>query len=152
MAYQGHCRLRSVHVDGLIKRYRQLTGHIAYLERYPLEDQNTKSDLIAARDSLGVALTLCASDLDLASLDPIRYVPPAPLPGVAMTRAVLAQLRLGAESVTAEQLVAGLTDKHALRLHTDAQRRRFASRVLSCVANLFRRQLIRQSADGQWSL
>ncbi len=104
MGTQGFRRVTLTHQQALVKRYRAALGELAYWRR-----QGTpRKDLEAVVTALAQALRICAPDLKLHTVRPLRYVVPAPVTALALQRAVLAVLRESVRESTAADVSARL--------------------------------------------
>lgn len=95
MATKGLARVRPAHSNSLVKQYRQLLGERKFWAERSHHPQAAPelARLTSAIEVLAKALPLVAQGIVLAQVKPLRFHLAVPLPGVALTRAVLAGLR-----------------------------------------------------------
>lgn len=133
MASQGFVRVRLAHSDSLVKQYRRLLGERRFWadRRHHPRATAELARLNAAIDALAKALPLVVPDIALAEMRPLLFHLAVPLPGVALTRAVLAGLRQLYEP-TLEKLVAHIAHTYSidLDLHDVRRLRQRSFRVL----------------------
>ena len=124
MGTQGFRRVTPTHQQALLKRYRAAVGELAYWTRR----STARADLESLVTALAQALRICAPDLDLQTVPPLRYVAPAPVTTAALHRAVLAVLRESVqESTTADVTTRLLRRLPVLREHLTWLTRRLAA-------------------------
>lgn len=149
MGYQGHCRIRPVHVAGLIKRYRQLLGEKRHVEIHSPEEQE---QLLALTDSivtLREAIVVCASDTDLSSIRPIPFRRKDPLPEAALTRAVLSVMRVAGEAMTVEAISTSIVHRYELHFGDQEARRRLNQRIQQTLTSLASKEIVHRT-NGDW--
>lgn len=151
MGYRGHCKVRPVHVAGLVKRYRQLLGEKRHVETYCADDGERLSSLANAISALADSLLICEPGIKLPALKPIAFRLPAPLPGASLTRAVLTSLRLSQEQCTPEAISAAIVNRHGLHFTDQKSALRFDTRVKKLLYSLCDWKVIHQS-NNYWSV
>jgi hypothetical protein len=151
MGTQGFCRITAVHLQGLLKRYRQLLGELRYFQKHHPLDWLRIKELQQACISLEQSLQVCAPELDLSSIQPIHFLPPSPLPGAALTRAVLGELRGSTTAMSIEMLTDALIAKHCSAFDMHAHLPKLRRRVLNLIGTLERKGIADQSKDG-WAI
>lgn len=133
MASKGFIRVRPIHSDSLVKQYRRLLGERKFwAARSPHPRAATElARLNSAIEALAKALPLVAPGVALAELRPLPFHLAVPLPGHALTRAVLAGLRKLGEPIL-EELVSHVAKAHRidLELHDIGRLRQRAWKVL----------------------
>lgn len=137
MASQGYARVRPVHSLGLVKQYRRLLGERKFwAERrdHPRAAPEL-ARLNSAIEALAKALPLVAPGVVLAELRPLRFHLAVPLPGHALTRAVLAGLRKLVEP-SLEELTSHIVEiqRIDLGLHDIGRLRQRLQKVLDSLA------------------
>jgi hypothetical protein len=117
MAGQGFQRVTPTHSLALTQQYRRLLGERKFWaarSHHPQADTELER-LNSAIEALAKALPLVAPGVALAELKPLRFHLAVPLPGHALTRAVLAGLRkLG--SPTLDELTASVVASNRVDL------------------------------------
>lgn len=95
MAAQGCVRVRPAHSVSLVKQYRRLLGERKFWAARSHHQQAAPelARLNSTIEALAKVLPLVAPGVVLAELRPLRFHLAIPLPGGALTRAVLAGLR-----------------------------------------------------------
>lgn len=93
MGHRGFCRLRPVHLAGMIKRYRQIRAHISYLRKHGINAENDIGQLESASDALAAVIISIDPTIALKITRIIAYQPERPLPRAALNRAIFAALR-----------------------------------------------------------
>lgn len=151
MGYRGNCKVRPVHVAGLIKRYRQLLGEKRHVKTHCADDGERLSSLTNAISALADSLLICEPSIKLPELKPIAFRLPAPLPGASLTRAVLTSLRLSQEQRTREAISAAIVNRHGLHFIDKKSALRFDTRVEKLLQSLCDRKVIHQS-NNYWSV
>lgn len=128
MAAQGRVRVRPAHSVSLVKQYRRLLGERKFWAARSHHQQAAPelARLNSTIEALAKVLPLVAPDVALAELRPLPFHLSVPLPGHALTRAVLAGLRK-LSSPSLEELAKHIVEAYNidLRLYaTEALRRR----------------------------
>lgn len=144
MVTQGHKRLTPTHVHALTQKYRRALGELQHREHNHLDATEIRKRVVA----LAEALRICAPELDLSCLQPIRYQPPAPLSTAALTRHVLARLR---QSATTVETLAQATMRTADLADSPTTRQWLAKRIPQTLQALQKRGIVTAS-EGEWSL
>lgn len=152
MGHRGHCRVRPVHIAGLVKRYRQLLGEKRHVEIHSPGETGRIVAFAAAISALAEGLAICDPDINLSVIRPISFRTPDPLPGTSLTRAVLLTLRLSQDGLTANRLAAAIAERHSLCFSAWKEQNRFQARINASLNSLAAKQVIRQSGEGRWSL
>ena len=152
MGTRGHCRVRPVHIAGLLKRYRQLLGEMCYCQTHLGHDHARISALQNACALLSKTLKACDAESDLTTIRPIRYRPPDPLSAMALTRAILAELRCAANTLTAEAVACSIVDKQSSLPWSQESAARLVLRVRRALSSLVERDVILQHSNDQWSI
>jgi len=137
-----------VHVDGLAKRYRQVLGELRYCQKHLPHDAARVKQLQQTTASLATALSICAPDRDVTVLKPLPYRPPVVLPGAALVRALLKELRLAATGLSSPALAQSIAATHSLRFGTNSEQAAFTARVHRAAAALAKRGTIRLDVAG----
>lgn len=151
MGNRGFCRVRPVHMAGLVKRYRQLLGERRHVEiHYPI-DSSRIGLLAAAISALGDAILICEPNINLFILRPIPFRFPSPLPGAALTRAILSALRGLSEGLATAKLSSIVIERHELSFADSDAERRFKNRIDKSLENLATRRIV-QSTNDRWSV
>ena len=133
MASKGFSRVTPTHESALIKRYRKLRGE----ERFWLQRQHhprASSELArlnTAINALATALPVVVPNVAVSTLRPLRFELAVPLPGHALTRAVLLCLRKYGSSSLAE-LTERIAADHKIEsaLHDHAKLEKRVQKVL----------------------
>lgn len=149
MGSGGFRRVTPVHVRALVKRYRQLLGELRYCRRHIPADIDRLARLETGIHALTVSVHSCTQELDLSSLRPIRYAPPVPLPGNALVRAVLAELRSASTGLNVDDLLGRLRSTHNLSSQAIPGSPPLSVRVLRCL-NALRRRGVIASRETLW--
>lgn len=151
MGLSGQCRVRPVHVAGLIKRYRQLLGEHRYVVVHPPLNTARREILSTTILAIAEAIRIQDSAISLGELRPISYRPAQPLPGMALTRALLSTLRGAAGQLDVDTLVATLLKRHGVTLDAEADVQRFFRRVKHVLLSLEKRKIVKHQA-GRWQI
>lgn len=117
MASKGFARVRPTHSDSLVKQYRRLLGERKFwaVRAHHPQAAPELARLNTAIEALAKVLPLVAPGVVLAELRPLQFHQAVPLPGHALTRAVLTGLRkLG--SPTLEELTAHIAAAYGIDL------------------------------------
>ena len=69
MGYQGHAKIRPVHLDGLAKRYRQILGELRYYKKRQQRVHTGLSELEHALKILAGTLNAMDPNLNLDTLN-----------------------------------------------------------------------------------
>jgi hypothetical protein len=144
MGTKGFCRVRPVHVASLQKRYMKILGEVQYHERRRVGDEPLLATLHRSLASLAQALHILAPDVDLGQLRAIPFRPPQPLPGIALTRAILAALRTAERALSLVALSQSVAARQGIKFKTNSEWHRFVIRVRRTAATLTRRGIIQQ--------
>jgi hypothetical protein len=137
-----------VHVDGLAKRYRQVLGELRYCQKRLAHDAARVKRLQQSAASLAAALSICAPDRDVSVLKPLTYRPPVALPGAALVRALLRELRLAATCLSSPALAQAIAATHTLCFGTHSEEATFTARVHRTATALAKRGTVRLAAAG----
>jgi hypothetical protein len=113
MVSKGFRRVTPTHVRALSMRFRRLLGELGY-RQLNCKGSTELAQLQLTVETLGQALRICAPELDLATLKPIRFRPPEPIALVALTRAVFAALRASAYGCGASELAGYIIERQEL--------------------------------------
>lgn len=148
MVADGFRRVTPTHVRALTKRYQRALGELRYAQQAGLAE--AVAALTRITESLGHALRLCAPDINVTALRPIRFRPPEPIDDAVLTRAVLASLRAQPEGIDAVGIAAALALQHGLPEDT-AEHTRLIARVRRKLAHLSKRGFVVRTA-GRWHI
>lgn len=133
MASQGFVQVRPTHTNSLVKQYRRLLGERKFwvARSHHPKAASELARLNAAIEALAKALPLVVPRIVLVELKPLLFHMAVPLPGHALTRAVLAGLRTLREPVL-EELAAHVAKAHRidLELHDIGRLRQRVWKVL----------------------
>jgi hypothetical protein len=114
----------------------------------PALDAGRLTRLMTAVSAVEEALLLCGSSIDLSVLKPLPFRPPEPLPNAALTRALLAALRLSPNALSADALAQAIVTRQQLH---DAERRRLLFRVCRAACGLAKRGVLQES-NSAWAI
>ena len=151
MGYQGHGRIRPVHLDMLTKRYRQLAGELLYCKKHEQGANVHRVQLEHAMIVLAGTLRALDPDSDISGLKPIPFRPPEVLPHQALTRAVLATLRIVNSPLSQTALYDALLHHSKLESLNERQENRLRLRIRRITASL-KNSAILMEDDGQWQI
>lgn len=88
----------------MIKRYRQIRGHISYLRKHGLDAENDIGELEKASDALAAVIISIDPTIALKTTRVIAYQPERPLPRAALNRAIFTALRSTRSGACGEDL------------------------------------------------
>lgn len=151
MGSRGFCRIRPVHVSGIVKRYRQLLGEKRYVEIHDPENAERIEALSLILEQLGGAMMIVEPSIEVATLKPIAFRPLLPLPRTALTRAILSSLRLSLHGENLDSIVASICYSHSIRLSDPVENLHFKRRVMRTLSSLCSRDVV-SSENGRWSI
>lgn len=143
MGIAGTCLVTPTHQRCLLEHYRRLLGEVQFLAK---EGRPEWAEAQAKLDALGGALRLCAPEVSLDALKPIRQARPTLLPGSALTRLLLRTLRLAGTVLSTVQLTEAILLSQGLML--DARARSALSNRIAHQANTLGKRGIVQRHDA----
>jgi hypothetical protein len=150
MGVSGPCRVRDVHVRMLVGRYRRMLGELKYhTRRQPSSPRSEKLSIGCA--TLAQAVLCIQPGIDLKSIVPIRFTPPAPFSSAQLTREILAALRREPMLHCARSLANALLLHRLLRLETPEQLAAFSRQVDLRLVTLENQGAV-QKAGATWTL
>lgn len=149
MGYQGHAKIRPVHLEGLAKRYRQILGKIRYYKKRQQRIHTGLSELEHALKILAVTLKAIDPNLDLATLKAIPFRPPEVLTDQALTRDILSILRLSDSPLSPSALYDALLLYSELGPIEDLQESRLRLRIKKITTSLMDRNVLNK-IDGRF--
>lgn len=100
---------------------------------------------------LAETLKALDSDFDISGLKPIPFRPPEVLPYQALTRAVLATLRISNSPLSQTALYDAILHHSKLEYLTDQQEKRLRLRIKRITASLKNSTILREE-DGCWEI
>lgn len=128
-----------------------MLGELRYVQRYFPYDQPRLESLGNGCISLLRSIQMCAPELDLSAIRPIRFRMPMLLPGARLTRAVLSELRIAADGISIEELVQALLSRQHEESISNAEICKLQQRVQRLLMSLSERELVIQ-CQGSWSI
>lgn len=150
MGVSGACRLRDVHIRTLVKRYRGMLGELNYHARR--EPTSTRSEqLRIGCASLALAVLCLQPDIDMGSIVPIRFTPPAPFSSAQLTREILTALRRETMPHSSHSLATALLLHRRVLLATPEQHAAFSRQVGLRLTALTNQKALRKVGDS-WAL
>ena len=129
MGDRGFCRIRPVHVAGLVKRYHQLLGEKRYVEIHYPSGSPRIAMLTRGLTSLVDVIEICEPNSTFSILRPIPFRIPTQLPDTALPCAVLAVLHDYKDGLTADLLSASIAERYKLFFSEGDAEHRFTSRI-----------------------
>lgn len=150
MGSSGHCRVRDVHVRMLVGRYRRMLGELKYYAR--CEPTSARTDQLRnGCASLAEAVLCLQPGIDMGSIVPIRFAPPAPFSIAQLTREILAALRRESTPHCARSLATAVLQHRRVLLATPEQRTAFSRQVDLRLVALKNQGAVRKDGDS-WTL
>ena len=134
--------LKLIHVNAMVKRYRQLCGELKYMKKHAPDNSAVIIQLQGAIVALADAISICDPETNLIALKSLNYHPPQQLPKLALMRAILNALRISKSGLKLEDLINAVITKHHLNFDSVADKERFLVRVKRTTKRLARKTTI----------